>query len=108
MKGIRVHGGIVYILRSFVSSNMLNLDTNIFHGLECSNFSDIFDVDYFIKALANDVRVIKKLPKSMKTERKVMKAFRSWSSTKYYEEEIGRLWQNYKVGTVMSSSLRLT
>lgn len=72
-----------------------------------SNFSDIFDVDYFIKSLANDVRVVKKLPKVMKIERKVLKAFRSWSNVRYYEEEIGRLWQNYKVIKAAKSDSRL-
>lgn len=67
------------------------------HFVLCSNFSDIFDVDYFIKALAGDVPVIKKLPKALKQEPKVIKQFRSWSYVKYYEEDIARLWKSYKV-----------
>lgn len=74
---------------------------------DSSNFSDIFDVDYFVKALSNDVPVIKQLPTSMKSEPKVMKAFRSWSNVKYYEEEISRLWQNYKVIKAAKSDSRL-
>lgn len=65
-------------------------------------FSDVFDVDYFIEALKYDVPVIKKLPKTLKGEPKVIKQFRSWSYVNYYEEDIARLWQNYKVNIVFS------
>ena len=65
-----------------------------------SVFSDVFDVDYFIEALKYDVPVIKKLPKTLKGEPKVIKQFRSWSYVNYYEEDIARLWQNYKVNIV--------
>jgi uncharacterized Zn ribbon protein len=54
-------------------------------------------MDYFIKALGNDVPVVKKLPLSVKGAPKVIKQFKSWSNVKYFEEEIGRLWHNYKV-----------
>lgn len=75
----------------------------LFSCLGCSNFSDVFDVEYFIKALANDIPVIKALPPSMKSEPKVLKQFRSWSGVKYYEQEIGRLWLNYKVHPLLRS-----
>ena len=29
----------------------------------CSNFMEIFDVDWFISSLSNDVKIIKELPK---------------------------------------------
>lgn len=74
---------------------------------DASNFSDVFDVEYFIKALANDIPVIKALPPSMKSEPKVLKQFRSWSGVKYYEQEIGRLWLNYKVIKAAKTDLRL-
>ena len=54
-------------------------------------------MEYFIKALSNDVPVVKSLPSSMRRAPKVLKQFKSWSNAKYYEEEIGRLWHNYKV-----------
>lgn len=54
-------------------------------------------MEYFIKALSNDVAVVKTLPLSVKSASKVIKQFKSWSNVKYYEEEIGRLWHNYKV-----------
>ena len=54
----------------------------------CSHFSDVFDEDNFINVLANDVRVVKKLPKELATASKSKKEFRSWSGVEYYEEEI--------------------
>lgn len=63
----------------------------------CSNFSDVFDEDHFINALADDVQVIKKLPKEMATAAKAHKHFRSWSGMDYYEDEIASLWEDYQV-----------
>lgn len=65
--------------------------------LNCSNFSDVFDVEHFISALANDVKVIKKLPKELATTTKAVKHFRSWSGVDYYRDEISRLWDDYEV-----------
>lgn len=62
-----------------------------------SNFSDVFDEDHFINALAKDVKVIKKLPKELATATKVVRHFRSWSGMDYYEEEIATLWEEYQV-----------
>ena len=62
-----------------------------------SNFSDVFDEDHFINALANDVKVIKKLPKELATATKIVKHFRSWSAKDYYEQEIATLWDEYQV-----------
>ena len=72
--------------------------------LTCSNFSDIFDEDYFINALANDVKVIKKLPKDSSSATKVVKHFRSWSGLEYYQEEIASLWEEYEVCLLKSLS----
>jgi hypothetical protein len=63
----------------------------------CSNFSDVFDEDHFINALANDVKVIKKLPKEIGSSMKAVKYFRSWSGMDYYQEEIASMWADYKV-----------
>ena len=38
------------------------LDYNNMCCVLCSNFSQIFDVDWFISHLANDVQIIKELP----------------------------------------------
>lgn len=65
--------------------------------LICSNFSDVFDEDHFINALANDVKIIKKLPKEMSSATKAVKHFRSWSGMDYYEEEIASMWADYQV-----------
>lgn len=63
----------------------------------CSNFSDIFDDDYFIEALRGDVPVVKRLPAELANAPKASRQFRSWSNTKYYEEEIGALWDEFQV-----------
>lgn len=63
----------------------------------CSIFSDVFDEDYFIKSLEGDVSVVKKLPKELLSAPKAHKHFTSWSSAKYYQEEIVQLWEDYKV-----------
>jgi len=62
----------------------------------CSNFSDVFDEDHFIYALANDVKVVKKLPKELATATRAVKHFRSWSSMDYYQEEIASMWEDYQ------------
>lgn len=63
----------------------------------CSIFSDVFNEDHFINALANDVKVIKKLPKEMASAPKIVKHFRSWSGMGYYQGEIASLWDEYQV-----------
>lgn len=62
-----------------------------------SNFSDVFDEDYFINALSNDVKIIKKLPKELATGTKAVKHFRSWSGMDYYLDEIASMWEEYEV-----------
>jgi hypothetical protein len=64
---------------------------------QCSNFSDIFNVGHFIESLKGDVPIVKRLPKALYHHPKVVKQFQSWSSAKYYEEDIVHLWQNHKV-----------
>ncbi|XP_028103045.1 O-fucosyltransferase 7-like isoform X1 [Camellia sinensis] len=46
---------------------------------DTSNFSDVFDQDHFISSLANDVKVIRKLPKELANATRAVKHFRSWS-----------------------------
>lgn len=65
--------------------------------LVCSNFSDVFDEDHFINSLANDVKVIKMLPKELKTAARAVKHFRSWSGMDYYQGEIASMWDDYQV-----------
>jgi hypothetical protein len=64
---------------------------------DSSNFSDIFDVDHFIKSVQGDVPIVKKLPEFLHDETKIITEFRSWSDVKYYEEDIASLWSRYKV-----------
>ncbi|KAI5055797.1 hypothetical protein GOP47_0029318 [Adiantum capillus-veneris] len=74
---------------------------------DSSNFSDVFDEEYFIKALENDVPIVKKLPKDLVSALKAQKQFRSWSGAKYYQEEIAQLWENYKIIRASKSDSRL-
>ena len=67
-----------------------------------SKFSDVFDEEYFIKALEHDIPVVRKLPKELVSAPKANKQFRSWSNVKYYKEEIVQLWQEYKVILLLS------
>lgn len=73
--------------------SVLSIDI-LFYG---SNFSDVFDEDHFIRSLANDVKIVKKLPKELAASTKIVKYFKSWSGVEYYQDEISRLWNDYKV-----------
>lgn len=74
--------------------DFLNL---IFNTWNCSNFSDVFDEYHFINSLADDVKIIKKLPKELIAATRAVKHFRSWSGVDYYEQEIARMWDEYQV-----------
>nr|KJB59906.1 hypothetical protein B456_009G280200 [Gossypium raimondii] len=75
---------------------------------DTSNFSDVFDEDHFINALANDVKVVKKLPKELSSATKIVKHFKSMSSFKYYRDVIGSLWEEYRVIRAAKFDSRLT
>nr|GMC48261.1 O-fucosyltransferase 7-like isoform X3 [Ipomoea batatas] len=75
--------------------------------LDSSNFSDVFDEDHFINSLANDVKIIKKLPTELANASRAVKHFRSWSGMDYYEEEIAGMWKEYKVIRAAKSDSRL-
>lgn len=74
---------------------------------DSSNFSDVFDEDHFIRSLANDVHIVKKLPKELKTATKAFKHFISWSGMDYYQNEISHLLDDYKVIKAVKSDSRL-
>ncbi|KAH7287779.1 hypothetical protein KP509_32G074000 [Ceratopteris richardii] len=74
---------------------------------DSSTFSDVFDEEYFIKSLEKDIPIVRKLPKELSTALKAHKNFRSWSSAAYYQEEITRLWDDYKVIHAAKSDSRL-
>ncbi|KAJ8471798.1 hypothetical protein OPV22_026141 [Ensete ventricosum] len=74
---------------------------------DSSNFSDVFDEDHFIHSLANDVKIVKKLPKELAASTKIVKYFKSWSGVEYYQDEISRLWNDYKVIRAAKSDSRL-
>ncbi|KAJ4972935.1 hypothetical protein NE237_006109 [Protea cynaroides] len=75
-----------------------------------SNFGDIFNVKHFINSLRDEVRIIKRMPKwlSRKTAYKplVMPPV-SWSSEKYYLEQILPLFRRYKVVHFNKADTRL-
>ncbi|XP_057974882.1 O-fucosyltransferase 7 isoform X2 [Malania oleifera] len=58
-------------------------------------------------ALANDVKVIKKLPKVLATATRAVKHFRSWSGMDYYQNEIASMWEDYQVIRAAKSDSRL-
>ncbi|XP_052190492.1 O-fucosyltransferase 7 isoform X1 [Diospyros lotus] len=74
---------------------------------DISNFSDVFDEDHFITSLANDVKVIKKLPKELANATRAIKHFRSWSGIDYYQNEIASLWEDYQLIRAAKSDSRL-
>ncbi|KAG5541799.1 hypothetical protein RHGRI_021587 [Rhododendron griersonianum] len=74
---------------------------------DTSNFSDVFDEDHFINSLANDVSIIKKLPKELANATRAVKHFRSWSGIDYYQDEIASMWADYQVIRAAKSDSRL-
>ncbi|XP_027330902.1 O-fucosyltransferase 7-like isoform X2 [Abrus precatorius] len=74
---------------------------------DTSNFSDIFDEEHFMNSLANDVKIIKKLPNKVVNATRVVKQFISWSGMDYYENEIASLWEDYQVIQASKSDSRL-
>lgn len=77
---------------------------------DTSNFSDVFDEEHFISSLANDVKIIKKLPIELVMVNEtgmVKQQFRSWSGMDYYENEIAKLWEDHEVIRASKSDSRL-
>ncbi|KAJ8433791.1 hypothetical protein Cgig2_025954 [Carnegiea gigantea] len=74
---------------------------------DLSNFADIFDQNHFINSLADDVKVIRKLPKELSTAPRAVMQFRSWSGQKYYQNNVARLWSKYQVIRAAKSDSRL-
>lgn len=75
--------------------------------LDKSNFSDVFDEEHFIRYLANDVKVEKKLPKELVKAPKSVRHFKSWSGVDYYQDEISPLWEHRQVIRAAKSDSRL-
>eukprot|EP00271_Cylindrocystis_brebissonii_P017104 TRINITY_DN4306_c0_g1_i1.p1 TRINITY_DN4306_c0_g1~~TRINITY_DN4306_c0_g1_i1.p1 ORF type:complete len:760 (+),score=162.86 TRINITY_DN4306_c0_g1_i1:269-2548(+) len=74
---------------------------------DASNFSQIFDEDYFIESLRDDVEVVRKLPPEFKHAEQYRAHFKSWSNFKYYNEIVGEAWVQYKVIRALKSDSRL-
>lgn len=87
--------GMPYV-RFMFSLLLTDLETNsLFFNI--SNFSDVFDEEHFINALANDVKIEKKLPKELVKAPKSVRYFKSWSGVDYYQDEISPLWDHRQV-----------
>ncbi|KAF3780200.1 Uncharacterized protein EJ110_NYTH39829 [Nymphaea thermarum] len=73
-----------------------------------SSFDDIFDVNYFIHALRNEVRVIRKLPNKLRGNANfhVMQPV-SWSNLTYYMQQILPLFSKYRVINFNKTDARL-
>ncbi|CAI5461930.1 unnamed protein product [Closterium sp. Yama58-4] len=74
---------------------------------DSSNFSDVFDTDHFISALAGDVPVVRRLPRELKHAEVKRVHFTSWAPLAYYSKEIGRYWRQYKVLRALKTDSRL-
>ncbi|KAF8781071.1 hypothetical protein HU200_001044 [Digitaria exilis] len=76
-----------------------------------SDFQDIFDVDYFIASLRDEVRILRQLPPRLK--RRVEMGFLrsmppvSWSDISYYHHQILPLIRKYKVLHLNKTDSRL-
>lgn len=76
-----------------------------------SDFQDIFDVDYFIASLRDEVRILRQLPPRLK-RRVEMGSLRSlppvsWSDIGYYRRQILPLVKKYKVVHLNRTDARL-
>ncbi|KAL8167049.1 hypothetical protein V2J09_008548 [Rumex salicifolius] len=74
---------------------------------DSSNFAAVFDEDYFISALANDVQVIIKLPEELVSAPRAVKQFISWSGLDYYQNEIASIWSRHQIIRASKSDSRL-
>ncbi|KAL5200533.1 hypothetical protein ABZP36_021736 [Zizania latifolia] len=72
-----------------------------------SNFSDVFDEEFFIHSLANDVKVEKRLPTELVKAPKSVRYFKSWSGVNYYQDEIYPLLGHRQVIRAAKSDSRL-
>ncbi|KAJ9563840.1 hypothetical protein OSB04_009000 [Centaurea solstitialis] len=65
-----------------------------------SDFEDIFDVQHFINSLRNEIRIVKRLPKRFSRKygfQPLIMPPVSWSTEKYYLEQILPLFSKHKV-----------
>ena len=64
--------------------------------MACSQFPDIFDVDYFITSLRDEVRILRELPPAQKKKVEEESLFSmppiSWSNMTYYYTTVGFLF----------------
>ncbi|KAJ0617294.1 hypothetical protein HanIR_Chr02g0099781 [Helianthus annuus] len=51
----------------------------------CNKFSDVFNENYSITSLANNVKFIKKLPRELMITMRIVKHFRTKLGMDYYE-----------------------
>ncbi|XVF43294.1 hypothetical protein PTKIN_Ptkin02bG0028500 [Pterospermum kingtungense] len=77
-----------------------------------SQFKDIWDVDYFIKSLADEVRIIKQLPprlrKNVQRYGLYSKTLVSWSNMSYYYNKVFPRFEKYEVVHFTKTDTRLS
>ncbi|EOY01576.1 O-fucosyltransferase family protein, putative [Theobroma cacao] len=83
--------------------------TSFWH--DSSQFKDIWDVDYFIKSLSDEVRIIKQLPPRLrkKVQRYALYSMPpvSWSNMSYYYNTVLPRFQKYEVVRFTKTDTRL-
>ncbi|WOG92233.1 hypothetical protein DCAR_0311496 [Daucus carota subsp. sativus] len=76
-----------------------------------SEFQDIFDVDYFISSLRDEVRILKELPPRIKRRVELGLFYSmapiSWSDISYYHNQVLPLIQKYKIVHLNRTDARL-
>ncbi|KAK8483413.1 hypothetical protein V6N13_099825 [Hibiscus sabdariffa] len=84
------------------------LNSNSFSG---SQFKDIWDVDYFIKSLADEVRIIKHLPPRLRKQVQRDGLYSmppvSWSNMSYYYNTVFPRFRKYEVVQFTKTDARL-
>ncbi|KAK8508025.1 hypothetical protein V6N13_055489 [Hibiscus sabdariffa] len=84
------------------------LNSNSFSG---SQFKDIWDVDYFIKSLADEVRIIKHLPPRLRKQVQRDGLYSmppvSWSNMSYYYNTVFPRFRKYEVVRFTKTDARL-
>ncbi|KAK9154483.1 hypothetical protein Sjap_001963 [Stephania japonica] len=64
---------------------------------DTSDFKDIFDLEYFINSLRDEVRIVRSLPRMRSNVCVLSMPPRSWSSEQYYLTQILPLFRKHKV-----------
>ncbi|XWS34231.1 hypothetical protein CRYUN_Cryun21dG0022500 [Craigia yunnanensis] len=98
--------------QSSLNRHPRNPEVHSNHSQFGSQFKDIWDVDYFIKSLSDEVRIIKLLPPRLrkKVQRYALysKTPVSWSNMSYYYNTVFPRFQKYEVVHFTKTETRLS